>query len=62
MNIVFKVVGALIVLSAIGWPFHHVTHDCPPMNSWRGSICPVAQRYECYMLLQVVVGIMLLIF
>ena len=54
--IIVKILGFLILMSAVGWPIAHMKHHCPPTLEWDDSICPKAQQMELCMFLQFAVG------
>lgn len=58
-NMVLKILGSIIFVSAIAWPFAHSKHDCPPRNQWKDSICPKAQKMEALMFLQFAIGVLI---
>ena len=56
-SVLLIVVGGLVACSSIQWTFKHDTHQCPPMETWGDTLCPLAQKYEVYMFLQILCGL-----
>jgi len=61
INIIIKVLGVLILVSAVFWPVSHSTHECPPKDQWKDTICPQAAQKEAYMFLQIIISLYFLL-
>lgn len=60
--IIGAIIGSVLTLGAIRWPFHHDSHDCLPVSEWKGRICPLAEKYEVIMFLQIIIGLSIVVF